>query len=105
MRDGNMFEDDPISPASRPVKEDFNHHTLVIELLAGESEYPTVTVQCHKPDDDQNMCDTRICQVRELIASVGAWDIIRSAGDIELARLSARVDWSDPEEPWVDVEP
>lgn len=88
-----------------PIKEDFKDHTLVVELPAGEGEQPVVKTECHNPNSDQNMCDVRHCQVKDLIATVGAWDVIRAAGDIELTRLSGRIDWSDPEEPWLDVEP
>jgi hypothetical protein len=88
-----------------PVKEKFEYHTLTVILPAGQSETPIVRVECKGSDRDDCVCDSKYCQLEELIDNVGPWDVMRSAGEIELARLSARADWSDPEEPWIDVEP
>lgn len=93
---------DPEAPM--PLKEKFDYHTLIVKLPAGEGEYPTIEVQCRGVDKGDCMCTQGLCQVREQYAMVG-WDAIRAAGDIELARISARMDWTDPEEPWLDVEP
>lgn len=100
----DIFGEAPIK-AILPVKEKFEYHTLILVLPSGESELPEVRVECKGADKEDSVCDERFCQVKELFLSVGTWDAIRSAGEIELGRLSARMDWSDPEEPWVDVEP
>lgn len=89
---------------SWPMRENFNHHTLSIKLLRGSSEMPTLEVLCKGAGEDDCTCTEQECQMKNLISDMG-WDVIRAAGEIDLARLSARIDWSDAEEPWVDVEP
>jgi hypothetical protein len=88
-----------------PLKEKFDYHVLTVKLLAGEGEGITVEVECKGGDKKDCMCDSKYCHVKELILNIGWPDIVRAAGEIELVRLSARMDWTDPEEPWVDVEP
>ena len=87
-----------------PLKENFKHHDLIIVLNPGEGEGISFKVECRGADKEECVCDV-FCQVKDTIDMVGLWDCIKSAGEIELARLSARMDWTDPEEPWVEVEP
>lgn len=87
------------------MKENFDYHVLTIKLLAGEGEQPVAEVECKGADKDDCACTPQFCQIKECMYTVGTWDVIRAAGDIELARISARMDWTDPDEPWLDVEP
>lgn len=100
----DIFGEAPISSPS-PVKENFKYHTLIVTLEAGEGQGYTHKVQCHGADKNDCACTQAFCQLDEQIRMVGLFDVLKAAGDIELARLSARMDWTDPEEPWVEVEP
>lgn len=95
-----LFSEGPMLP----LKEDWNDHVVTIVLPHGGGEEPTLKIECKSADNPMSVCTEDICQMKELYRSVG-WDAVRAAGDIELARLSARIDWTDPEEPWLDVEP
>lgn len=86
-------------------KEKWDYHTITVILPAGEGEYPRLEVECRGGDKDDCSCTTRICAMKDQIDQIGAWDGLRAAADIPLAKLSARMDWSDPEEPWIEVEP
>ena len=88
-----------------PVRENFNYHVLIPTLQAGEGSGIYIKVECKGADKDDCLCRSNYCELEDQIKMVGWPDVIKSAGDIELARLSARMDWSDPEEPWVEVEP
>lgn len=98
------FADDLVASRQTPLKENFDYHVITVKLLRGEASGITFEVECKGGDKDDCVCDPSFCQLKELIALEGV-DVIRSAGDIDLMRLSTRVDWSDPDEPWVDVEP
>jgi len=87
------------------IEEKFEEHTLTLTLLAGEGEGFKVDVECKAKDNDHSVCTSKLCMLDDLIKSVGFTDIVKAAGDIELGKLSAKVDWRDPEEPWVEVEP
>lgn len=88
-----------------PLKEKFDYHVLTLTLDAGEGSDVSFKVECKGGDKDDCACDPQYCQLEDQIKMVGLWDVLKAAGDIELVRLSARMDWSDPEEPWVEVEP
>lgn len=90
---------------TKPLKEKFDYHTLVLTLVAGEGEGITFKVECRGAGRDDCACRSGFCLMKETIDGVGLEDILRSAGDIELARLSARMDYTDYDEPWVEVEP
>lgn len=94
----------PENDNQKPIKESFEDHVIVLILPSGEGEYPTAEIQCLAPQSDKNMCNVGNCEMQTLYAMVG-WDAIRSAGDIKLARLSARIDWTVADEAWIDVEP
>lgn len=82
----------------------FNGHVVTIVLPAGEGEYPTLKFECKEAELENSGCILQDCQMETLWRDVG-WDVIKAAGDIEIGKLSARVDWSDPDEPWIEVEP
>lgn len=95
----DLFDDEP----KTYTKGDFGGHAAILTQPAGEGEMPTVKFQCRESMQDDSPCTPDLCQMDELWRSVG-WDAVRSAGEIELVRLSARVDWTDAEEPWIDLE-
>lgn len=86
------------------MKESFDSHVVTIILLQGEGEQPTPRFECKSADDPKSACSPEICAMKDVYDNVG-WEVFRAAGEIELVKLSARVDWSDSEEPWIDVEP
>jgi hypothetical protein len=95
-----LFPDEPqYSP-----QESFDGHVITVVLPKGEGEYPTLKIECKSVGIDNSPCQEIECVLEQLYKDVG-WELIRAAGDIELGKLSARVDWTDPEEPWIDVEP
>jgi hypothetical protein len=86
------------------IKGNFNGHTVSVVLPGGEGEYVTLRFECKEADVASSPCSKEQCQMEEIFGDIG-WDVVRAAGEIELTRLSARVDWSDPEEPWIELEP
>lgn len=98
--------DGPLSPAytQLPPRYDFNGHVVTVVLPAGEGEYPTLRFECKEAELDNSPCRPAECQMEGLWKDIG-WDVLKAAGEIDLGKLSARVDWSDPEEPWIEVEP
>lgn len=100
----NDFEE-LLNYAQKPIYDSFDGHVVTIKIPAGEGEsYPTLEIECKEGDRDDSVCNPGSCQMKELYDSVG-WECLRAAGEIELSKLSAKVDWSDPEEPWIEVEP
>lgn len=99
-----MSEDfaDLFGDRQKPVRNAWEGHTVIAILPAGQGEYPTLKFECHEADRDDTTCTSSECHVRELYNNVG-WDVLRCEDDIELGRLEARADWSDPDEPWIDV--
>jgi hypothetical protein len=102
---GTFEEELRIQERDRVIAEKFEDHTISVVLLAGEGEGMTMRVECKGADKDRSLCEENHCQVDALIRDVGWPDVIKAAGEIELSKLSARVDWSDYDEPWVEVEP
>lgn len=93
-------EPDPV-----PVKEKFDYHTIALVLPAGEGEGLRLDIKCKGADKEDCSCNSDFCNLEDIIQQVGWSEAIRAAADIPLSRVSARVDWSDPEEPYIDVEP
>ena len=94
----NIFAGKPLPP----LKEDFKYHDIVLKLGAGDGEGVSFEVKCRGKDADDCVCDT-FCQVKDTLDMVGLWDVLRSENEVELCTIQARMDWTDPEEPWVEV--
>jgi hypothetical protein len=90
--------------AQKPIYDSFDGHVVTVVLPAGGGEYPVPKFECKESSRDDSVCTPAWCQLKELYDSVG-WEIFKAAGEIELAKLSAKADWRDPEEPWIEVEP
>lgn len=101
MSDFDFFDPKAVN---YPAKGDFNGHVVTVVLPAGGGEYPVLKFKCKEAEVDSSPCTSRICYMKDLYDNVG-WDCLRSAGEIDLAELSARVDSTDVDEPWIDVEP
>ena len=89
----------------QPKLENWDYHKLIIVILAGKGSGWEPRVVCSGADKEDCACTEQLCQVREQIYSGGLWDVLDVAGDIELTPLNARMNWTDYEEPWVEVRP
>lgn len=107
MHDNDLmdFDSDPVRENGQPKLENWNYHVLRIVLLQGKGKGFEPRVVCKGADKDDCACTETMCWVSEHIYSNGLWDILSAAGEIEFTALSARMNWSDYEEPWVEVEP
>lgn len=88
----------------QPLKESFDYHTIEVVLLAGEGNGIQYRVKCLGADKDDCACTANECQMLTMVQYDGI-DMIKSAGDVTLGHMSARMDYSDFEEPWIEVEP
>lgn len=85
-------------------REPFEWHTIELVIMASHGEaYPDVKIECKAADIEKSPCN-QICMLKDLYDSVG-WEIFRASAEIPLGKLSARIDWTDSEEPYVDLEP
>lgn len=105
MNDETPLEDlFPDLPVYDP-RENFNYHVLEFVLNPGEGSGITVKVECKGADKDDCACTKDDCQMEYQIKMCGWEDITKAAGDVPLGKVSARMDWTDQDEPWVEVEP
>lgn len=86
------------------IVEKFEEHDIALILPSGEGEGIEAKVTCRAGHSEQSCCTPTWCAVKDQIDMCGIWDVLRSKEDQELVILKAKIDWSDPEEPWVEVE-
>lgn len=86
------------------MAESWNGHVVTLVLPRGEGNGIEAKIECKEGDIDDSPCNPDFCAMKDVYDQVG-WDVFKSAGEIDLVKLSARMDWSTPDEPWIEVEP
>jgi hypothetical protein len=86
-------------------RENFNYHVIEFILGAGKQGGIRAKVECKGADKKDCVCTSERCEMKNLISMCGWEDVMKAAGDIPLGKVSARMDLTDNEEPWVEVEP